>query len=448
MREIDFLLAFLLGMLFNIGSIYYGNYVGVMLAAIILSAIMNVLWVKKPINLIVLASVLAANPANLSTSISLNLIFIAFWFIFHMEAIRTLSTWSLWVLFGAFLSVFTSVVNWQTSGTIFTQLAAITNYLIGPLLLIPLFYSQMKKVHSVTSNAKALLWALVIPSIIYLLSAHTFGDIVIDFTSLFQQYGINVTIYRLGNVNFHLTRTQVGIPLAALSSVCVSFLIAHKSEYRIVAICCIGACIYLFLVTGSWGSILAAMLSVIFVFLLSSFGVRVPLRQSLVIVSFVSAGLIGWEYLPETIQRYFTWRFEQSFVTEMTVFDRIQIWQLSLSYLADNLIGRGWDLWIAPLGIYPHNDYLVYGISFGVICGLMYLLTIVQILILNIKNGKNQTLRWSDPILLAGIAATSVLFINSFFDHLTANRWYYNVVWSIVWFCYYAGQRRRINYHG
>lgn len=424
-------------MLFNIWSIYYGDYMGVFLVAIPFSVVTNVLWSKKPINLIVLASVLAANPVNLTASISSNLVFMAIWLMFNIRAIGNLPNWLLYILIGVFLSVTASIVNWQVAGTILTQFAAISNYLLGPLLFIPLFYSQLDERYDATLLARILLWALVVPSVVYLLCAYTFGEVMIDLRSVFQQYGLNVTVYRLGNVNFHLTRTQVGILLAALISVCASFLLANRPKYRIIAACCMAGNIYLFLVTGSWGSMLAAVLSVIFIFFLSSLG-TFPLKQSLTLLLLVLVLKLGWDYSPDVVQRYFEQRFEQSFVTEMTVFDRVGIWQSALTFLVDKPIGRGWDLWVAPIGAYSHNDYLAYGISFGVICGLMYLFTPIYILILNIRNRLKKAQKWGDPIQLAGIAATSVLFINSFGDHLTANRWYFNVVWSIIWFCYYA----------
>jgi chromate transport protein ChrA len=88
----------------------------------------------------------------------------------------------------------------------------------------------------------------------------------------------------------------------------------------------------------------------------------------------------------------------------------------------------------------PHNDYISYGIAFGFVCGLLYLFVPIKILLTLVS----VKIHMKDPvqvaILLAGVGAVTVLLINSFADHLTANRWYFNVVWSIIWYCFFAAK--------
>jgi hypothetical protein len=33
-----------------------------------------------------------------------------------------------------------------------------------------------------------------------------------------------------------------------------------------------------------------------------------------------------------------------------------------------------------------------------------------------------------------------VVLINSLSDHLTSNRWYFNVVWSLIWYAFFASR--------
>ena len=41
---------------------------------------------------------------------------------------------------------------------------------------------------------------------------------------------------------------------------------------------------------------------------------------------------------------------------------------------------------------------------------------------------------------LAGLGVVVVLLVNSMSDHLTANKWYFNVLWSIVWYAYFCSR--------
>jgi hypothetical protein len=45
---------------------------------------------------------------------------------------------------------------------------------------------------------------------------------------------------------------------------------------------------------------------------------------------------------------------------------------------------------------------------------------------------------------LAGAGAATVLLLNSLSDHMTANRWYFNVVWMMVWYAYFASRARPV----
>jgi hypothetical protein len=43
-------------------------------------------------------------------------------------------------------------------------------------------------------------------------------------------------------------------------------------------------------------------------------------------------------------------------------------------------------------------------------------------------------------LALAGAGVTTVMLINSMSDHMTANRWYFNVIWSLIWYAFFASR--------
>jgi O-antigen ligase len=92
------------------------------------------------------------------------------------------------------------------------------------------------------------------------------------------------------------------------------------------------------------------------------------------------------------------------------------------------------------MGTFPHNEYLSYGIAFGLVCGILYLAVPVWLLFSLWRAIGRSTEFARATVTLAGVGALTVLLVNSFTDHLSANRWYFNVVWCVVW---YAAATRR-----
>ncbi len=118
-----------------------------------------------------------------------------------------------------------------------------------------------------------------------------------------------------------------------------------------------------------------------------------------------------------------------------------------MAYLAENPVGVGWSLLIEPLAIYPHNDYLSYGIAFGVVCGALYAALAGWLLLAIGMAGIAVRDPCRIPVVLAGVGVTAAFAINSFSDHLTANRWYFNVTWSLIWFGFFASRSAQRRVH-
>jgi len=100
----------------------------------------------------------------------------------------------------------------------------------------------------------------------------------------------------------------------------------------------------------------------------------------------------------------------------------------------------GWSLYIEPLGTYPHNDYLTYAIAYGLLCGLVYLFDVTGLLyaFVSVSTAHLDPSRFA--LALVGAGTLAAVAINSMSDHLTSNRWYFNVVWSVIWYAFFASR--------
>jgi len=431
--------AFGVGMSINLVSIYIGNPYIVSLLLLPIALIATIKWMAQPVPWVVLVSVIAANPVNTNAPIALNLIFAIFLIMLNMQLLERLPSWLYLILIFAFISILGSVIDWDSTGTFFTQFAAIGNYVIGPFFLLPLIYFRLQKEVDADLLLTVFVFSLIVPSIILIFLARLLGTPVIGVNSAGFGYLVNISIYHFVNTDFYFTRTQVGILLAAL--ICASFAIIttdfNNKLIRLITFVCLIGAIFILLVTGSVGSSLTALGGT--ALLLGVARRYLSIKKQLVILPILLAlALVGWNQLPEGIKGYVESRYEQKVAGGIDTSDRSGRWQTSLDYLIKNPLGRGWDLYVEPIGTYPHNDYISYGIAFGFACGLLYLFVPMKILLSMISYKEHLTNPARVAILLAGVGATAVLVVNSFSDHLTANRWYFNIIWSIIWYSYFA----------
>ncbi len=434
-QRFPLLAPLLFGLAFNFISIVIGNPYLIALAGLIIACVATVAWANRPLQWIVLALTLAANPVNLSATIAVNLFFGVAFIMLNMNYLDRLPGWLLVVNILFLISVVGSVFNWTdgiSPASFFHQGAAVANYFLGPFLLIAGVHVRLREVHDYEMVLKVFVFALILPTVLLIALAYGIGRPVSDYAPNLG-YLVNVSVYRLGNVDFQLTRTQVGIVLAALA--CSSFAVVINNvtlAVRLTGGACLAACGFLFLVTGSVWSVLAAFLGI---------AVILVVARRYLLVGLLCIGLFyaAWGFLPEGIRAYSGSRYEQRFVGGgVDVSDRTSRWRDAFNYLIDNPLGVGWSLWIEPIDTYPHNDYLSYAIAFGFMCGLLYIYVPAKVLYSLLKYNSPNLQPPRLAIVLAGIGVIVAFLLNSFSDHLTANRWYFNVVWSIIWFVFFA----------
>jgi hypothetical protein len=335
------------------------------------------------------------------------------------------------------------MITWAggaSMGILVPQVVFATNYLLGPFLFIPLIFSRIRQDCDPELLLKGLILGLIMPTLLLFLLARTFGQPYID-ANAFSENMLNVSTFRLGRIDIQMIRTQVGIILAAL--ICASFAITisqTRRGIRFMAGGCLAAALYLLLVTGSVGSTIAGLAGM---FLILVMGLRrFSLKRYFILLTVgLGLGLGIWTVLPPGIQNYATSRYELRVGrSASSTADRSWRWKKSLKFLVENPSGVGWSLYVEPLHTYPHNDYLTYAIAFGLVCGLIYFLypPVFILTFLSFRPSAMDPSRFA--LALAGAGVAVVVLINSLSDHLTSNRWYFNVVWSLIWYAYFASR--------
>lgn len=435
-------IAFATGMAFNVASLFIGNPYVVAVLAAILSGVAVVLWHRRRFAWVALGSALAANPVNLNASIACNVLVACAFLIVRGRHGRRPPVWLFAATALALLSVLASVPFWSgghSPEVAFTQGAAVGNYVVAPLLLIPIFYAGIGEHADSGYLARGLLLWLVAPSVLMLALARTIGVPVADPANLQFDY-VLVAVYRLANVDVTLTRTQVGIVLAAISCASFALFVAGAHAWlRWGAGACMATSLALLLLTGSVGSAIAMALGWLAILLVV--GRRVRIVEYLVIGLLAAALLaVASRFLPAGVLDYASARYSERFSegSGIGASDRAELWTRALGYALENPTGVGFSLFIEPLGIYPHNDYLVYAIGFGWLCGVLYAFVVGRVWWSLVRVSMSGLDAQRVAVAAAGLGVATVLIVNSFSDHLTANRWYFNVVWSMVWYCLFA----------
>ena len=467
--ESSILLPLVLGMVINLISLAIGNPYQMAVVGLVVAIIAIFVFHRRPFGWLLFTAVLAANPANTTTPIALNLYCAGLFFVLMgvggWKALPTLVKFALsFVLLSMLISILASLpadlavpsihttdvsrprpwmVTWALGAsleTVTSQVVSVTNYLLGPFLFIPLIFSRIQKDQDPEVLLKGLVFGLILPTLLLFLLARSFGLPTLDANSVSQNM-LNVSTFRLGSLDIQMIRTQVGIILAAL--ICASFAVAISPVRPVTRFSAVGGlviAIYLLLVTGSVGSTLASLAGIVLILVLGGrhFSIK---RYVLMLVAGISLALAAWTFLPQSVQRYALSRYEVRISQKGSATDdRSWRWRKSFNYLMENPSGVGWSLYVEPLRIYPHNDYLSYAIAFGVLCGLVYLLYVCGMLFSFATFNPVPFDPSHFALSLVGAGVTTVVLFNSLSDHLTSNRWYFNVVWSLIWYAFFASR--------
>ncbi|MCI5144506.1 MAG: O-antigen ligase domain-containing protein [Candidatus Electrothrix sp. AR3] len=431
-----------IGTICIIASIYIGNAKIMFFAISFLALIMTLLWQEKNLFFITTVSMITAMPQILT--VAPPVIFGFFFLLFGLHRIKKIPSWLVLILFFFCLSTTASVVRWNETNNIFLQLAHISNYILGPFLFIPLIYFRLENETDYEFLLEIFIVSLLLPTTIILFITRKYGT-PINFSSMDQLDGlININVYQLKEISVIMTRTQVGPVLAVLTCSSIAILLTNITHIKksVAAI----AFIFLLLLTmstGSMGSILSGVIALGLMLFLNIKNIRIK-NMVFALPLTVILCYFSWMLAPEQTKEYIVGRYEDKTSSgTIKTSDRTSRWTKSLAYLLQNPTGRGWQLRLEEISSYPHNDYISYGIAFGIFCSLLYLSVPIIILSSMLTSRDKNKSQAQTALYLAGVGATVVLLVNSSSDHLSANRLYFNVIWSIIWFCYFASRSKK-----
>lgn len=441
--------AFFIGTAIIGAAILLGRSHALYIAVMAIALGTTMIWKKLPRPWIFLASMAAATPIPmLRQQFAPNLFFALWLLIFNWRFLSELPRWVYIPFSFAVFGVITSSFSWMSSNifaSILRQGAFAFNFLFAPCILLPLIYFRVTRSKDHTSNLKGLLFFLILPSTLLLVSARFFGSLANEWQASLhaQSHSEGYMLYQLGKVLVSLVRTEIGFILAALICASTSVVAVNtKSLYRFVAAACLVANLFLLLSTGSFGSSFSCLCGLSVIFLVQITKIN-PIRVIAAAMFFFCLLSLTYAFSPPNIKAYLTKRYEHRVVDKDT--DRIFLWQLAIEYFLEHPGGVGFTATVGEsVKSNPHNDYLLYSVSYGFSGGIAFLSLIGGLLIGYFRRRK-RTLFDPDGVAVyaAGFGVLIAFAVNSVFDNGVINRWYFNVIWSIIWYCYFCSSSEK-----
>lgn len=343
------------------------------------------------------------------------------------------------------LGFFTSSINW-ISGDVVRNIARQGTYLfnifLGPSLFLSLAFLKMKDSSNHSSNLKGLLFCLILPSTLILISAKVFGTVVNEWQASLhgESLALGYLKYNIGKVIVNFSRTGVGFILAALTCASTAIVISQvKALYRLFAAACLFANLYFLFSSGSFGSILSCLCGLLAIFFTKMKKVSIASTLGSVVTVFCAVILV-YNFLPPSTKDYLDKRYEHRVVERDT--DRFFLWSRAIEYFYQHPEGVGSTVTVGDkVKSNPHNDYLAFAVSYGLIGALAYPVLIIGLLIYWYKN-RNMIIDDNNALAIttAGQGVIVAFALNSMTDNIIANRWYFNVIWSLIWYCYFCSR--------
>ncbi|HUV58662.1 MAG TPA: O-antigen ligase family protein [Desulfatiglandales bacterium] len=445
-------ISFFMGMAVIVAAILLGRSFLFYIPFLLFSVFITLVWRRNFRPWVNLVSTSAATPIAIAQqNFSCNLIF-AIWYSFlNRQYYSSLPNWIKIASGLAVFGLFTSSINWMSIGIIngmMRQGSFFVTLFLGPYLLLPIVYMKMKESQDHTANLQGLLFCLIIPSTLVLVGARAFGTVANAWEASLHGAMLpeGFLMFRFGKVIVSFLRTDVGFILAVLTCASLAISISKvRTLYRLLSGACFVSNLILLFMTGSFGSgfsCLCGMLA-IFSIQIKKLSVKKVLGS---VVAMICVMFVVYNLLPQSTKTYLEKRYEHRVTKADT--DRFDLWGRALDHFFKYPEGVGLNLSVAAsINIYHkvrsniHNEYLVYAVSYGLFGGIAFVLIVAKLLIYYLKMRKHKI---DDPYALAtylaGLGVVIAVSLNCMTDHLNANRWYFNVSWSIIWYCYFCTQ--------
>jgi len=438
------LIAFFLGMAIIAASILLGRSHAFYVSFLVISILMALLWRKVPRPWTYLVSISAATPIPIARQQFAGNLLLALWFaVFNPRYLLRLPKWIYMPAALAVIGIATSSINWASGnfvGSVMRQGAYAFNFFLAPFLLLPAVYLRMSESRDHAANLQGLLFCLIVPSTLLLISAKLFGTLANAWEASLHVGALaeGYYQYQLGKVIVDLTRTGVGFILAALICASVAITVSQvKGLYRVIAGACLASNVFLLLATGSFGSILASLCGLAVIFYSQLHNVKAT-KVFLSVAALCCMLLLTYSLSPPSTKEYLGKRFEHRVVKADD--DRLVLWARAMDYFLEHPEGVGLTYTVGEKEkSNPHNEFIVYAVSYGVMGGLAFPALFIGLLIYFFKRRKNIIGDHNAlAIHLAGFSIIVALTVNSMTDNIGVNRWYFNVIWSLIWYSYFC----------
>ena len=439
-------IAFFLGMAIIAASIFLGRSYAFFVVFLTFSILITLLWRKVPRPWIFLVSISAATPIAISRQqFACNLIF-ALWFaILNIRYLFRLPRWIYVSAICAVLGICISSMNWISDDLIrglMRQGANAFNFFLAPFLLLPVVYMRMRESRDNVANLQGLLFCLIVPSTLILLLSKFLGTPINVWQASLHGESIpdGFLQYQLGKVIVNFLRTEVGFIFAALVCASSAIVVSRvRPLYRWLAGACLASNAFLLIGAGSFGSGFACLCGLAAIFFILARTVKIG--RVFVSVTLIACMLSLTYFLsPPSVKEYLGERYHFRVVQSGTDQDRFQLWGFAVKHLLEHPEGVGLTFSVGDREkTFIHNDYLSYAVSYGVIGGLAYAFLVAGLLISFFQRRKRAI---NDAYLLAihlaGLGVIVAVAVNSMTDHMNSNRWYFNVMWSMIWYSYFC----------
>lgn len=446
--EKTFKKSFYLGMAIIAVSFVLGHSYTFIATFLIFSLFMTILWRKKQKPWLLLASTAAATPVVISRfDFSTNTIF-AIWFVILKP--RQLLKLPIWIYIPILLIVvglLTSAIHWMAGDMLRSmsrELVYMFNNVLAPFLFLPAIYILMRENPDRTRNLQGLLFCLIVPATLILIVTKLFGSVVNEWEASLHAGSLSegFLIYKLGRVYVSYLRTEVGFILAALICASAAVTVSHvRRLYRIVTAVCLASNLFLLLSTGSFGSAFACLCGLTVIFYMQSRVVNMTkIFASLAVILCII--VLTYAIMPQSVKGYLGKRYEHRVTNANT--DRFDLWANGTKYLLKYPLGVGFTLRAGETEkekAYTHNDYLSYAISYGFIGGIGYIIFVCGLFVSFFRmRRKIPRDAAAMAVYLAGFGVFVAVAVNCFTDHMSSCKWFFNVMWSIIWYCYFCSR--------
>lgn len=205
---------------------------------------------------------------------------------------------------------------------------------------------------------------------------------------------------------------------SGIAALCAVGLALEKKINTVVAICVGLGSLYIILLSGSRGPLIALVLSLVLLILLNKTRKNILMKVLIIIVFLLG----GWEIFRRFLSQYASNRFFDLVYlttnpsTNVDSLSRIEIWKRSISLWLDHpWVGNGVGYYalIDPVRKYSHNFLLEILVEMGII-GLLLFLTFLLALAINIIKAATHRKKWDHHgailVSLLGFVLVKLLF--------------------------------------